>query len=114
MPTVNVFYHNQTIEGRLESFIDPLKESVAWDLGRGERKLKPDEVSVRLIKSLAKGMLADVEIDITAAPYRDRVEEQDFICQRVRNLALEHLLEADNVLVWLNLHELGHSWEESS
>ncbi len=112
MPTVNLFYRNQQHESQIVKAIDPLKGFIAEQLTCADITLGPDEVSIRVIKSLGEGMLADVEIDMAAAPYSERVEKQDEICLNVRSCTLERLPAADDVKVWLNLHELGHSWEQ--
>jgi hypothetical protein len=111
MPTINLFYQNQEHEPQLEAMTDPLKEYVAEQLTCEDITLGSDEVSVRLLRSLGKGMLADVEMDITAAPYAERVEKQDEICLNVRKFTMDQIPDVADVKVWLNLHELGHSWE---
>jgi len=111
MPTLNVFYRHDRHEPQLEAVTDPLKLYVAEQLTCGDITLNSDEVSVRLLKSIGSGMLADVEMDMTAAAYAERVERQDEICLNVRAFAMEKMPEVGDVKVWLNLHELGHSWE---
>lgn len=110
MPTVNVFFNNKVLESQLEVIALPLKEYVAKQLTCGDIKLKPNEVSLRFIATRGNGMLAPVEIEITAAAFKERVEKQDEICLNVQKFVLNKTNLAD-AKVWLILSELGHSWE---
>ena len=111
MPTVNLYYRRQEHEPQIADAIDPLKIYLAERLTCGEIALSPEEVSIRGIRvALGNGMIADVEMDITAASFKDRVEEQDQICLDTQAVAKEHIPDADDIKVWLNLHELGHSF----
>ena len=56
-------------------------------------------------------MIADVELDITAAPFQERVDRQDEISLDVQAFTKDLVPDADDVKVWLKLHELGHSFE---
>ena len=47
-----------------------------------------------------------------AAAYGDRVERQDEICLNVKKFVLEQIPNLADTNVWLNLNELGHSWED--
>ncbi len=112
MPTVNLYYRNREHEPQISDAIDPLKCFIAEKLTCGAIALSPEEVSIRGIHvALGKGMIADVEMDITAASFQDRVDKQDEICLDVQAFSKAHITDADDVKVWLNLHELGHSFE---
>lgn len=110
MPTVNVFY-NDELAKQLEELADSLKEYAAKELTCGDIKLSSDEVSVRFISSQGEGMLAPVEIEITAAAFKERVEKQDEICLNIQKFILEKVDSLQDVKVWLILTELGHSWK---
>lgn len=108
MPSVNVFLTSKEHQQLLLTHCDGLKELLARELSCDERELQPNEISVRVIRTVSrKGMLADVELDITAAAYHERVTRQDNICSLVsawfRNIA------GIEVKTWLALSELGHS-----
>ena len=111
MPTVNMFYGKESHGSLIVEAINPLKEFIAKELSCSDITLGPDEVSIRVLRSLGHGMLGDVEMDMTAAPFKERIDRQDEICLNVRSFALEQLPDISEVKVWLNLHELGHSWE---
>ena len=112
MPTVNLYYRNSEHEPQISDAIDPLKGFIAEKLTCGAIALSPEEVSIRGIHvTLGKGMIADVEMDVTAASFQDRVDKQDEICLDIQAFSKEHMPDADDVKVWLNLHELGHSFE---
>ena len=111
MPTVNLFYRNHEHEPQIVQAISPLKRCIAEQLTCGDISLTPEEVSIRALYSLGNGMIADIEMDITAAPFAERVERQDEICLDVQAFAKEKIPEANEIKVWLNLHELGHSFE---
>jgi hypothetical protein len=112
MPTVNTYFEDENFVPLLDAITPELKEVVAAQLTCGDRALQPDEVSVRKILSLGKGMMADVEMDIYAAAYKDRVERQDEICRFIRGFVLDNLEGVKDVQVWLPLSELGHSIED--
>lgn len=111
MPTVNLYYRNRNHEAQIVDAIDPLKDFIAEKLTCGDISLTPEEVSIRGLYALGKGMIADIEMDMTAAPFADRVTRQDEICLEVQAFANGMIPAADDVKVWLNLHELGHSFE---
>src|SRR5437899_61365 len=111
MPIVNAFFRKDSHIAELEAMTPDLKDFVAEQLTCGERILNSGEVSVRVLRSLGKGMLADIEMDITAAPYPERVERQDEICLEVRQFVLDHVEGLEDAQVWLSLNELGHSQE---
>ncbi len=112
MPTVNLYYRNSEHEPQISDAIDPLKGFIAEKLTCGAIALSPEEVSIRGIHvTLGKGMIADIEMDITAAPFNERVDRQDEISLDVQSAAKNLIPDADDVKVWLKLHELGHSSE---
>jgi len=111
VPTINIYFQNDNYASDLEALTNELKIFVADKLTCGDRKLNSNEISVRLLQSGGKGMLAKVELEITAAPYKERVEKQDQICLDVRQFILEHVENLDDAQVWLSLNELGHSQE---
>jgi hypothetical protein len=111
MPTVNVFINNSELAAKLEKITLQLKEYVAQQLTCGDISLNSDEVSVRFIQASGQGMLANAELEITAAAFKDRVEKQDEICLNIQKFILENVEDLADVKVWLILSELGHSWK---
>lgn len=112
MPTVNIYYRNQKTEFR-DEFVQLLKAHVSEELTCGDIKLSPEEVSVRILyvdKMGYSGMLGDVEIEISAHAFPERVTKQDEICREVTAFCKEKIPEVGKVKVWLQLSELGHSW----
>ena len=109
MPTINIFYNDDELEPKLAEATKQLKEFVAKELTCGDIELNSDEVSVRLLKNTGSGMLAPVELEVTAAAFKERVEKQDEICLSIQKFLLDKL-ELPDVKVWLILSELGHSW----
>lgn len=110
MPTINVFYSEDEHSAHLKSLIVELKDFVAKALTCGEITLQTNEVSVRLLKVDSAGMLADIELEITAHAFDERVKKQDDICLNVRQF-LKDKINVNEIRVWLLLTELGHSWE---
>jgi hypothetical protein len=110
MPTINIFYDNGGFESKLYDVTAQLKKFVAKELTCGDTKLGSDEVSIRLLKSRGNGMLAPVELEVTAASFKERVEKQDEICLNIQKFLLDELNLSD-IKVWLILSELGHSWK---
>ena|SRR6185437_15669976 len=112
MPTVNTYFEDEGLVPKLDAITPDLKIVVADQLTCGDRALQPYEVTVRKILSLGRGMMADVEMDIYAAAYKDRVDRQDEICRFIRGFVLDKLEAINDVQVWLPLSELGHSIED--
>ncbi len=111
MPTVNIFCQSKNQPTQLNSLVDELKSHIAKELSCGDITLGPDEVSVRLIAATGKGMIAPIELEITAHAFKERIEKQDEICLRIREFIKSKLGDED-VRVWLLLPQLGHSWED--
>jgi ribosomal protein L31E len=110
VPTINVFYADDQRRKQLNEAIQPLKEFVAKELTCGDIQLQPHEVSARLLKTEGDGMLAELELEVTAHAFDDRVKRQDEICLNIREF-LKSKIDAQEIRVWLILAELGHSWE---
>lgn len=110
MPTINVFYHDNGDHAHLAKLVPGLKATAARELSGSDINLAADEISVRLIKVDGAGMLADVELEITAHAFDDRVARQDQISLAMRAYVGQHL-GGREVRVWLLLPQLGHSWE---
>jgi hypothetical protein len=109
MPAVNLYFSDEKYLSDIDAVTDDLKQFVAKKLTCKEITLGPQEVSIRLLPSAGKGMLAKVELDIFAAPYPERIENQDQICLDVRQFLLDKIDDLDSAMVWLILSELGHS-----
>ena len=110
MPTINVFYTDNQHRKQLSEAMQPLKEFVAKELTCGDIQLQPHEVSIRLLKTEGNGMLAGIELEVTAHAFADRVKRQDEICLNIREF-LKSKTDAQEIRVWLILAELGHNWE---
>src|SRR5581483_1490594 len=105
MPTINIYYAADQYLEALTDSLDVLKQFVAKELTCSDIDLQPDEISVRLIKIRGTGMLAELELEITAHAFNDRLKRQDQICLNVRQFLKEKLKAAD-IRVWLLLPNL--------
>lgn len=110
MPTVNFFYQKDSHCSQLSELSQDIKAHIASELTCGDIQLDPSEVSVRLIQSKGSGMIADLEVEITAHAFQERIDKQDEICLNIRKYLLEKVSDTD-IRVWLLLPQLGHSWE---
>ncbi len=90
-------------------FLD-LKVFVAKELTCVNIDLDPDEVSVRLIKVDGEGMIGDLEVEVNAYAFKERVKKKDEFCVNLTNY-LTRTTGMRNVKTWLILSELGHSME---
>jgi hypothetical protein len=111
MPTINLYFNDEKHLAQLKAATQQLKQYVADQLTCKDISLGPGEVSLRLLPAQGKGMLAEVELDIFAAPFLERIEKQDEICLNVRQFILEHVDGLADAKAWLILSELGHSWD---
>ena len=110
MPTINIYFLEETKIEKLKSLTSNLKTFVAEKLTCRDIKLTPEEISVRFIHVSGGKMIGDVELEITAHAFPERVEKQDKICLDVMNYIKEKAPSIGDVKVWLKLCELGHSW----
>lgn len=110
MPTVNIYFLERTNTKDLQSLISDLKTFLAEKLTCGDIKLTPEEISVRFIYISGGKMIGNVELEITAHAFPERVKKQDKICLDVMNYIKEKVPSVGDVKVWLKLCELGHSW----
>ncbi len=110
VPTINIFYADIKLKEQLNEICDELKVFVAKKLSGSDIILNTNEVSVRLIGVSGSGMLADVELEITAHAFEERIKRQDEICLETRKF-LKDRLDVEEVRVWLLLPQLGHSWD---
>lgn len=108
MPTVNIFYHNN--KDQLISLIADLKVFLADTLTCGDIKLSEKEISIRLINIEGDAMIGNIELEIKAHAFKERIQKQDEICRDVRIFIMEKYESLGDVRVWLVLSELGHSW----
>ncbi|HSW79082.1 MAG TPA: hypothetical protein VLF88_03650 [Candidatus Babeliales bacterium] len=111
MPTVNIYRNTEDFDSKLRLITPSLKDIIAKELSGASIKLNVDEVSIRLIDVLGHGMLAKVEVEISAAAFEERIKKQDEICLRTRQYLIDEL--NTDVKVWLILSELGHSWDNT-
>ena len=106
MPPINVYYQKEENFHTINSHIPKLKEYFAEALSCGDIALKPEEISIRLIS--AKGnMIGEIEAEITAYAFPERVKKQDEICCDAEKYLKE--LTSLDAKVWLKLSELGYS-----
>lgn len=119
MPTANVYYSDWCATARLPHIAPKFKDYIAHKLTCGDIKLRQNEVTVRFIKvnpiptvevkgiGFVDDMLGDLEVDITAHAFPDRIRDKDKICADVKKW-LRKEAKVKNPRVWLRLCELGH------
>jgi len=59
-----------------------------------------------------KGMIENLEVEVTAHAFQERVDKQDQICLSVQKFIQEKEPSLGEIKVWLVLSNLGHSWED--
>lgn len=109
MPTVNIFHSSDKDLLNINTVQDKLKAFIAKELTCGDIQLKSDEVSIRCISVAGGGMIASIEVEITAHGFKDRIQKQDEIANSVGHYLMD-LLHREDIRVWLLLPQLGHSW----
>ncbi|MFH1694715.1 MAG: hypothetical protein ABH880_03105 [Patescibacteria group bacterium] len=106
MPTINVYSEDKLSEKKIA---DKLRPFAADKLSCGDITLKPEEVSVRFIKSSGL-MIGNVELEIAVHSFEERVKRQDKLANEFRDFLMSEFPELGDVRVWLKLSELGHSF----
>ena len=110
MPTVTIYFAKNEKPVVSKDFIPQLKDLLVKELSCGEIALTPEEISVRLVHADGGGMIADIELEIAAHAFGERIKKQDVIFNTVRQFVLKELPHIRDARVWLQLSELGHSW----
>ncbi|MDO8507386.1 MAG: hypothetical protein Q7S53_02365 [bacterium] len=112
MPTVNIYYKNHSEEEtvvKIYGAIDELQSFIAKELSCSSIFLSLSEISIRFIKvDYLSKMIGDIEIEVNAAAFPERVEKQDEFCRNLDKF-LEQETGITNTKTWLILSELGHS-----
>lgn len=111
---VNTYYSTSGQKAALINLVDELKKHIARELSCGDIELQTNEVSIRLIATDPIGKLADIELEVFAHAFEERIKKQDEFCLNLRAFIKEKITEVEEVRTWLVLSELGHSWESIS
>jgi hypothetical protein len=108
MPTVNIYYKSAEESAALGLLADKLKAYLASELTCSNIKLDKHEISLRLVKVDPEGSLGEVELDITAHAFPERIERQDAICRNTKRYLEKVAPSLGDIRVWLHLCQLGH------
>lgn len=109
MPTVNIYYKNEKDHAALKPIVRNLKQYIADKLTCNDIKLSPEEISVRLLSVDGDGMMGNVDLEIAAHEFPERVDKQDEICRDAAAYVRKEAPSVGDVKVWLKLCQLGHS-----
>lgn len=109
MPTANIYFAKKGNIEVFQALVPELKAYLAKELTCGDIELSANEISVRFIQDVGLGMIGDIEVQISAHVFSERVGKQDQICLDVMKY-LQEKTGLENIKVWLQLSELGHSW----
>jgi len=113
MPTANIYHSKECPAEKITPMVSLLRTRLAQQLTSLERKLLPEEISIRIISVDGGAMIAPFEMEVKAQNYSDRKERADEICLHLREFILEHCNFLADASVWLQLTELGHSFIET-
>lgn len=109
MPLITIHTSNDEQEKFLSKILDELRIFTAKELSCGDRTLVPEEMSIRVSRSSLSKPIADIEIVIIAASYKERVDNQDKICLDIKKFLTKKCNNTYSFFIWLQLSELGHS-----
>jgi|SRR5579883_142568 len=110
MPIVNVYADRPRLY-QIEPNVISLKQHIACQLTTPELALDENHVSIRLMQA-AGAMIGEIELEILAYCFEERVRRQDEICTSIRTFVEEKVGKA-NVRVWLILSEMGYSYNRN-
>ena len=103
MPTVNIYSRRKAFD---DALIRSLKKKLIEQLSCKEIRLQANEISIRTIETNDAYMIAEIECEIKAHNFPERVVRQDDICNEVRKFLLDELPQCRDARVWLILSEL--------
>ena len=112
MPTANFYIQDENVGHAIGDKAREIRAFLAARLSCGDRKLTPEEISLRVIQPVHGSMIAPLEVEILAFAYATRVKEQDIICRDVVSFLQQCDCKLPTAHVWLALCELGHSWQD--
>lgn len=110
MPFIKVYTTSEDQEKRLEPYLEAIQRQAAKELSCGELHLEAKEFSIRVIRSDLARPIGDIELEISAYSFHERVVKQDAISLNLKRY-IEKFTDPYSVYVWLQLSELGHSAE---
>src|SRR3989338_9049231 len=94
----------------MNKIVPEMKKYFAKALTCKNIALSPEEVSIRFLRAYGDGMIGDVEMEIKAHSFPERVKNQDKICLDAAAYVKKKVPYIGEVKTWLQLSELGHSW----
>lgn len=109
MPTANIYFSGQDNVEEFQALVPDLKTYLAQELSCGDISLTSEEVSIRFVTNAGPHMIGDIEMQVSAHAFQERVDKQDQICLSAMKW-LQERTGLQNIKVWLQLSELGHSW----
>lgn len=109
MPTANIYFSGQDNVEALQALTPDFKTYLAQELSCGDISLTPEEISVRFVTNAGPHIIGNIEIQISAHAFQERIDKQDQICFDIMKW-LQKRTGVQNIKVWLQLSELGHSW----
>ena len=77
MPTVNVYFNKEEECQKFAPIVLKLKEFLAEKLSGSSIKLTSKEISVRFLSVLGGAMIGNIELEITAHAFKERIDKED-------------------------------------
>lgn len=109
MPLVTFYFRDSQYLNQFQVLSSDFKKFLAEKLTCNSITLSPSEISLRSLVLSGGEMIGNIECEITAHGFSERIEKKDEICLEVVKY-LQEKTGISNVKVWLKLMELGHSW----
>jgi hypothetical protein len=109
MPLANIYCPDPKIKGKINGHLKDIQAAIAKALSYSESKLSPDDIRIRGIHlDFNSDNIAQIEIDIFAYDFKERVEREDEIAKEIE-AEIKKIVCYPDVKVFPIFCKIGHS-----
>ncbi len=108
MPLVYILCPESSVKGKVSGHLKDIQTAIAKALSCTESKPSPDDIRIRGIHLDFNSKIAQIEIDIFAYDFKERVEREDEIAEEIENQIIK-IVGYSDVKVFPIFCKIGHS-----
>ncbi len=108
MPLVNIFCSDSSLHGQISGHLDKIQAVIANALSCAENTPSSDDIRIRGVHLDFNSKIAQIEIDIFAYDFEERVRRQDEIAKEIEAEIIK-IVGYPKVKVFPIFCKIGHS-----